>query len=424
MNNSDSFSDNNRYFPGGINALRQSFRTVGGHPFFCTSAQGALLRDAENKTYIDLNNAGGSVLLGHAHPEIVEAVSFQLQNGFSAGTPSETETALARELLQVTQTEVKVKFFLSESEACATAVQMARAFTGRKKVLKFSGGYHGDSLSLLKDSGAGDSLVSGLYSAGIPEEIAALTEVVAYNNLEEATEFFRHHGDQCAAVILEPVAANMGCIPAEHSFISGLRKLCDTAGSLLIFDESKTGIRLAFGGAEEIYHVTPDLRIFGNVVANGFPLGVLLGRHEVMEILMPCGNVYAEGNSLGNSLAYSAALATLEHIRKTPGFYEQLNQNADKLAFELGGILNEKRILHRLNQKGSMMSLFFQVKSVSCFLEALESNISLFNSFFHHLLRNGIFLPPNGLLSWFVSAALSEEEIARILEVTHQFRYD
>lgn len=418
------YEESLRYFPKGINSPAQSFLTVGGNPFFCVSAKGACLQDAGNNRYADLNNSGGGILLGHAHPVIEEAVIAQLHKGFSAGTPTETETEFAKIITNHVLPGGQVCFFSSESEACANAVKLARAFTNRKKILKFSGGYHGDSGSLLKDSGAGDSLISGLNSAGIPDEISALTFVVPYNSTDEAAEFFRHHAEDCAAVIVEPVAANMGCVPAEFSFISGLREICDKAGSVLIFDESKTGLRLAPGGAEDIYKVKPDLRIFGSAVANGSPLGILIGSSDMMSRLMPSGNVFAEGNPSGNALAYAAGIATIDHILRNPDFYEQLNKKAETLNFEIGKILNEKGISHRINQKGSMMSLFFQIKSVSCFSDALDSNLSLFNNFFHHLLRNGVFLPPNGLRSWFLSEAFGDNETSKILEAVHKFRYD
>lgn len=421
MNNQELFQKAQIYFPGGINSFSQSFRTVGGNPLFIKSARGAFVTDAENKNYLDLQQSAN--ILGYAHPEILEAVSEDFKNGFFSATPTEKETELAKLIVENIPNIDKVKFFSSESEACLNAVKVARSFTGRDKILKFSGNYHGDSETLLKDSGAGNSLNRSLDSKRVPEQISDLTLVSKFNDIEALEDIFKAHFGEIAAVIIEPVAANMGCIPAETLFLQKIRELCSRDNTILIFDESKTGFRLAFGGAQEIFNIQADIVLYGNIIGGGFLIAAIGGNERIMNQFNPYGDVFAEGISAGNPLAFSAGTALLKYLKKTPDFYKNLNRKAEMLDFGIGKILNEKDIQHRINRKGSMLSLFFHIHKVSDFQDAMDSNFSLYNNFFHFLLEKGIFPPPHPLKSWFVSDAVTENEIERILEIVRSFTY-
>jgi len=421
MNNQELFQKSQLYFPGGINSFSQTFLTVGGNPIYIKSAKDATITDVEDKNYLDLQQSAN--ILGYAHPEIIEAVSEKLKTGFFSATSTEKETELAQIIVENIPNIDKVKFFSSETEACENAVKVARSFTRRDKILKFSGNYHGDSETLLKDSGAGNSLNRNLNSAGIPIQVSDLTLVSQFNDVESLEDIFKANSGEIAAVILEPVAANMGCIPAETLFLQKIRELCIRDKTLLIFDESKTGFRLAFGGAQEIFNIQADILIFGNILGAGFPIAAIGGNEKIMNQFNPYGDVFSGGNSAGNPLAFSAGTALLNYLKKTPDFYKKLNRKAEMLDFGIGKILNEKNIPHRINRKGSMLSLFFDIHKVSDFQDTTESNLALYNNFFHFLLENGIFLPPHSLKSWFVSDAITENDIEKILETVRSFTY-
>ena len=420
MNNSQLFEESLQYFPGGVNSSSHSFYTVSGNPLFIKSAKGSHLTDVENKNFIDLHSQG---ILGHQHPEIIHAIQTQLQNGFSSGTPSELEIELAKIIIENASNSEKIQFFSSESQACLNAIKLARAFNGKSKILKFSGGYHGDSESLLKDSGAGNSLSKSLDSKGIPKGISDLTLVSEFNNIEDLEDIFRVHSQEISAVILEPVATNMGCIPAEMLFLQKIRELCDKSQSLLIFDETKTGFRLDFGGSQNVFNINADITVLGNSVGGNFPFGAVVSSEKIMNQAAHYGDVFSEGIPNGNSLAFAAGIATLNFIKNNPDFYQKLNKKAENLDFEIGKILNSKNISHRINRKASIMSLFFHTNKVSNFQEALASNTSLYNNFFHFMLENGVFLPPNALKSWFVSDAINDSEIDKIIETVGKFQY-
>ena len=420
MNNSQLFEESQKYFPGGVNSPSHSFYTVGGNPLFIKSAKGSYLTDSENKNYIDVHSQG---ILGHQYPEIIEAIQQQLQNGFSLGTPSELQIELAETIIENIPNAEKIQFFSSESEACLNAIKLSRAFNGKSKILKFSGGYHGDSQSLLKDSGTGNSLSKSLDSKGIPKEISDLTLVSEFNNIEDLEDIFRFHSQEISAVIIEPVAANMGCIPAENLFLQKIRELCNENQTLLIFDETKTGFRLDFGGAQNVFTINADIIILGNIIGGNFPFGAVVSNEKIINQAAHYGDVFSEGLPIGNSLAFAAGIATLHFIKNNPDFYKNLNKKTEILDFEIGKILNSKNIAHRINRKGSMLSLFFHTHKVSNFQEALDSNVALYNNFFHFMLENGVFLPPNALKSWFVSDAMNDSEINKIIEIVGKFQY-
>lgn len=418
MTNQEVFQQAQHYFPGGFSS--QSFRTVGGNPMFIKSAKGAFLTDIVNKNYLDLQQAGN--LLGFANSEILDVIFKDLKNGISTSTPTEKELELAKIIVENIPNIEKIKFFSSESEACLNAVKVARSFTKRNKILKFSGHYHGDSESLLKDSGAGNSLNRTLNSDGIPNSISDLTLVTKFNDIEELEDVFRVHSGEIAAVILEPVTSNMGCVLAETLFLKKVRELCNENQTLLIFDETKTGFRLAFGGAQEVFNIQADILVYGNNIGGGFSLAAIGSSEKIMNQLHPYGDVFVEG-MIANSIAFSAGFSVLNYLKNKPDFYENLNRKAEKLDFGIGKILNEKNIEHRINRKGSMLSLFFHIHKVSDFQDAMDSNLFLYNNFFLFMLEKGVFLPPHSLKSWFVSDAVSDADIDKVLEIIQTFEY-
>lgn len=418
------FDEAQKYIPGGVNSPVRAFKSVGGVPLFMKSAKGAYLTDEDNRQYIDYINSWGPAILGHTHPEVLEAIKKQAENGFSFGTPTELETEIAKFIVENVPNIDQVRMVSSGTEACMSAIRLARGYTKRDKIIKFEGCYHGHSDSFLIKAGSGLATFGNPSSPGITKGTAQDTLIATYNDIEQIEDLFRVNEGQIAAIIIEPVAGNMGCVLPENQFLQKLRTLCDTHGALLIFDEVMTGFRLAFGGAQEVFGVKADLVTYGKVIGGGMPVGAFAGPNEIMNYLAPYGDVYQAGTLSGNPLAMRAGLTTLQLIKSDPDFYSQLNKKTETLDFEIGKILNEKRITHRINRKGSMMSIFFHTNRVSNFTEAAEANHSLFNNFFHYLLERGIYLPPSGYETWFVSQAISQNEIDKTLEVIKSFQYN
>ena len=417
------FDEASRYIPGGVNSPVRAFKSVGGVPVFMKAAKGAYLTDEDDHQYVDYINSWGPAILGHTHPEVLEAVQKQAEKGFSFGTPTELETEIAKLIVENVPNIDQIRMVSSGTEACMSAIRLARGYTGRDKIIKFEGCYHGHSDSFLIKAGSGAATFGNPNSPGVTAGTAKDTLLVRYNDFEQIEDLFRHNSGEIAAIIIEPVAGNMGCVLPENSFLQKLRKICDEHGSLLIFDEVMTGFRLSFGGAQEVFGVKADLVTYGKVIGGGMPVGAFAGRSEIMDHLAPKGAVYQAGTLSGNPLAMRAGLTTLELIRKDQNFYQKINKTTETLDFEIGKILNSRGIQHRINRKGSMMSIFFHIGSVSNFDEAAEANHSLFNYFFHHLLENGIYLPPSGFETWFISSAIGEQEIDMTLEAVRKFDY-
>lgn len=417
------FDEAYKYIPGGVNSPVRAFKGVGGVPVFMKSAKGAYLTDADDRTYIDYINSWGPAILGHTHPEVLEAVQKQAEKGFSFGTPTELETEIAKLIVRNVPNIDQIRMVSSGTEACMSAVRLARGYTGRNKIIKFEGCYHGHSDSFLIKAGSGAATFGNPNSPGVTAGTAKDTLLARYNDFEQVKDIFRNNEGEIAAVIIEPVAGNMGCVLPENNFLQKLRTICDEYGTLLIFDEVMTGFRLAFGGAQEVFNVKADLVTYGKVIGGGMPVGAFAGRNEIMDALAPKGAVYQAGTLSGNPLAMRAGLTTLELIRSNPNFFENISKTTETLDFEIGKILNEKGIQHRINRKGSMMSVFFHISSVSNFDEAANANHALFNNFFHQLLANGIYLPPSGYETWFISDAIKQNEIDRTLEVIRKFEY-
>ncbi len=417
------FTEAQRYIPGGVNSPVRAFKSVGGVPVFMKSAKGAYLTDEDDRTYIDYINSWGPAIVGHTHPVVLEAIQKQAEKGFSFGTPTELETEVARFIVNNVPNVDQIRMVSSGTEACMSAVRLARGFTQRDKIVKFEGCYHGHSDSFLIKAGSGAVTFGNPNSPGITQGTARDTLLARYNDIEQVQDLFRHNEGEIAAVIIEPVAGNMGCVLPENNFLQELRKVCDANGALLIFDEVMTGFRLAFGGAQEVFGVKADLVTYGKVIGGGLPVGAFAGRNEIMDHLAPKGAVYQAGTLSGNPLAMRAGLETLKLIKNDAGFYDRINKTTETLDFEFGKILNSKDIQHRINRKGSMMSVFFHIAAVSDFDGAQQANHSLFNNFFHHMLKNGIYLPPSGYETYFISDAIKEEEVSRTLEAVQSFEY-
>lgn len=417
------FEEAYKYIPGGVNSPVRAFKSVGGVPIFMKSAKGAYLTDADDRTYVDYINSWGPAIVGHAHDEVVEAVKLQAEKGFSFGAPTELETEIAKFIIKNVPNIDQIRMVSSGTEACMSAIRLARGYTGREKIIKFEGCYHGHSDSFLIKAGSGAATFGNPNSPGVTSGTAKDTLLAKYNDIEQVEDLFRHNQGEIAAIIVEPVAGNMGCVLPENNFLQNLRKVCDENGALLIFDEVMTGFRLAFGGAQELYNVKADIVTYGKVIGGGMPVGAFASRDEIMSKLSPRGDVYQAGTLSGNPLAMRAGLTTLQLIKNNPNFYEKLNKTTETLDFEIGKILNEKGIAHKINRKGSMMSIFFHTNRVSNFEEAADSNHSLFNNFFHQLLAQGIYLPPSGYETWFISDAINESEIDKTLEAVRNFDY-
>ena len=417
------FEEAYKYIPGGVNSPVRAFKSVGGVPLFMKSAKGAYLTDEDDRNYIDYINSWGPAILGHTHPEVLEALKLQAEKGFSFGAPTELETEIAKYIVENVPNIDQIRMVSSGTEACMSAIRLARGFTGREKIIKFEGCYHGHSDSFLIQAGSGMATFGSPNSPGVTQGTAKDTLLAEYNNFEQVEALFKNNPEQIACIIVEPIAGNMGCILPENNFLQNLRKICDENGALLIFDEVMTGFRLAFGGAQEALNVKADLVTYGKVIGGGLPVGAFAGRNEIMNYLSPRGNVYQAGTLSGNPLAMRAGLKTLQLIKQDPEFYNKLAKTTETLDFEIGKILNEKGIKHRINRKGSMMSIFFDVTSASNFNEVNNSNIGLFNNLFHQVLEQGIYLPPSGYETWFISSAIGDAEIDKTLEAFRNFQY-
>ena len=417
------FQEAQNYIPGGVNSPVRAFKSVGGVPVFIKSAKGAYLTDEDNNQYIDYINSWGPAIVGHTHPEVLQAIQKQAESGFSFGTPTELETEIAKFIIGNVPNIEQIRMVSSGTEACMSAIRLARGYTGREKIIKFEGCYHGHSDSFLIKAGSGAATFGNPNSPGVTQGTAKDTLLARYNDIEQIQDLFKQNEGQIAAIIIEPVAGNMGCVLPENNFLQKLREICDQNQSLLIFDEVMTGFRLAFGGAQELFGVKADLVTYGKVIGGGLPVGAFAGSNEIMDHLAPKGAVYQAGTLSGNPLAMRAGLTTLELIRNNKDFYTTIDKTTETLDFEIGKILNEKGIAHRINRKGSMMSIFFHTASVANFDEAQQANHPLFNNFFHQLLQNGIYLPPSGYETWFISHAIGEKEIDQTLEAVRKFEY-
>lgn len=415
------FSNAKLSIPGGVNSPVRAFKSVGGNPVFMERAEGSYLYDADGNSYIDYINSWGPMILGHNHSTVLEAVKLQAEKAFSFGAPTELETEMAELVKSLVQNVELIRFVSSGTEACMSALRLARGYTGKNKFIKFEGCYHGHADPFLVKAGSGLATFDIQTVPGIPAGAAMDTLTARYNDLEGVIALFAQYNDDIAAVIVEPVAGNMGCVLPENGFLEGLRKLCTAHNAVLIFDEVMTGFRLAAGGAQEKLNVNADLITFGKVIGGGLPVGAFGGKKEIMNYLAPVGKVYQAGTLSGNPLAMAAGIATLSTLKNNSFIYHQLEQTTSSLASGLKNAFSSKGIPVVINHLGSMISVFFSEHPVHNFEDAASTDISLFNRFFHHMLDQGIYLPPAAFESWFVSAAISDAEIEQTIQAIKTF---
>ena len=409
------FEEAQRYIPGGVDSPVRAFRGVGGTPVFIERAQGAYMVDAAGRRYVDYVGSWGPMIVGHAHPEVVGAVQQAAARGLSFGAPTALETQLARRVCQLMPSIEKVRFVNSGTEATMSAIRLARGATGRDKIVKFEGCYHGHADSLLVKAGSGALTLGVPTSPGVPAALAAQTLTLRYNDLSTVREAFTQWGPEIAAVIVEPVAGNMNCVPPADGFLAGLRALCDAHGSVLIFDEVMTGFRVALGGAQARYGVRPDLTTLGKVIGGGMPVGAFGGRADLMNRLAPDGPVYQAGTLSGNPLAMTAGLATL-NILGQPGFFERLENMTQRLADGLAERAAAHGIALTTHAVGGMFGLFFTGQAdVRYFEDVMACDVARFKRFFHGMLGRGVYLAPSAFEAGFVSAMHGEGELAATL---------
>jgi glutamate-1-semialdehyde 2,1-aminomutase len=410
------FAQAKQLIPGGVNSPVRAFKAVGGTPIFIQEAKGAYLFDEDGNQYIDFISSWGPLILGHGYHPVVQAVQDQAKKGTSYGIPTELESKIAEKAITMAPNIDKIRFVNSGTEACMSAVRLARGFTGREKIIKFSGCYHGHSDAFLIQAGSGAVTFGSPNSPGVTQGTAKDTLLATYNNVDSVTQLFKANPDEIAAIIIEPVAGNMGCIPPEPGFLESLRYLCDQNGTVLIFDEVMTGFRLAAGGAQQLLGVDADIVTYGKVIGGGLPVGAFAARDEIMDLLAPAGPVYQAGTLSGNPLAMAAGLAMLTALHEQPEVFDRL---ADKTAYLHRGmesILAKSRTDYQINRFGSMISLHFTDTPVKDFTSSAKGDNQTFKKYFHGMLKRGVYLPPSAFESYFLNDATSYKDLDTTLE--------
>jgi len=405
------FNEAKKYIPGGVNSPVRAFKSVGGSPVFASKANGAYVYDEDGNKYIDYISSWGPMILGHAHPKVVRAISETAKNGTSFGMPTTLETDLAKLSLSMVPGMQKIRFVNSGTEACMSAIRLARGYTNKDKIIKFSGCYHGHSDSFLIEAGSGVVTFGTPNSPGVTKGTAKDTLISPYNDLNYVKTLFENNKNEVAAIIIEPVAGNMGCVIPKQGFIEGLRKLCDQNNCLLIFDEVMTGFRLAKGGAQEILGINADIVTYGKVIGGGLPVGAFSSRDEIMNKLSPEGSVYQAGTLSGNPLAMSAGLATLSELKLNDNIYQSLNDKSSYLEKGMYEVLGKTTLDFKINRLGSMISLHFCSEDVTDFKSSQKGNNEKFKKYFHGMLNEGIYLPPSAFESYFLNDALTYSDI-------------
>ncbi len=414
--NLDLFNSAKHVIPGGVNSPVRSFSGVGGTPVFIDHAAGPAVYDSSGKRYIDYVGSWGPMILGHAHPDVIEAVKSTAEKGLSFGAPTEIETQMAAKVCELMPSIDLVRMVSSGTEATMSALRLARGYTGRDKIVKFEGCYHGHSDSLLVKAGSGALTLGVPNSPGVPASLAKDTLTLSYNDADSVKALFQDIGDQIACIIVEPVAGNMNCIPPLPGFLQTLRSICDEYGSVLIFDEVMTGFRVALGGAQSVYNVQPDLTTLGKIIGGGMPVGAFGGRLEIMQHLAPLGPVYQAGTLSGNPVAMAAGLKTLELISETD-FYSRLSIKTEKLLNGIKSAASNANIALSSNQVGAMFGLFFtDADNISSFSQVTDCNSDHYKAFFHGMLEQGVYLAPSAFEAGFVSAAHQDEDIDFTIE--------
>ena len=410
-----------KVIPGGVNSPVRAFKSVGGSPIFIESAKGAYLYDADGNRYIDYIASWGPMILGHAHEEVIDAVAKTAVKGTSFGIPTELETKIAELATQMAPNIDQIRFVNSGTEACMSAVRLARGFTGKEKLIKFSGCYHGHADPFLIEAGSGAVTFGTPNSPGVTKGTAKDTLLARYNDLESVQELFSANDGQIAAVIIEPVAGNMGCIPPKEGFLEGIKELCNQHDTLFIFDEVMTGFRLSTGGAQQFLGIDADIVTYGKVIGGGLPVGAFGARKEIMSFLAPEGPVYQAGTLSGNPLAMTAGFSTLQILQRDPNLYERLSDKTKHLSEMMRAELKQKGIGFQLNQLGSMMSLHFCEQEVVDFETSSQGNNEMFKKYFHYMLDQGVYLPPSAYESYFLNDALSYSDLDDTTQIFRSF---
>ncbi|MFV2004999.1 MAG: glutamate-1-semialdehyde 2,1-aminomutase [Gammaproteobacteria bacterium] len=412
---SANFTAAQNHIPGGVNSPVRAFAGVGGEPVFIKRASGAYIYGEDDKQYIDYVGSWGPMILGHAHPDVISAVKTAADNGLSFGAPTVLETTMADRVCELVPSMDMVRMVSSGTEATMSAIRLARGFTGRDKLVKFEGCYHGHADSLLVKAGSGALTLGQPSSPGVPASLAEHTVTLPYNDLVAFDKAIAKIADQVACVIIEPVAGNMNCIPPVDGFLQGVRETCTKHGIVLIFDEVMTGFRVALGGAQAHYGITPDLTTLGKVIGGGMPVGAFGGKREIMEYIAPLGPVYQAGTLSGNPIAMTAGLKTLELI-SAPGFYEALSKKVETLTDGILDAAKSAGIAMTCNRVGGMFGLFFSDQQVNSFEQATHCNIDQFKAFFHGMLDAGVYLAPSAYEAGFVSAAHTDDDLQKTVD--------
>ncbi len=405
------FVEAQKYIPGGVNSPVRAFKAVGGNPIFVKEAKGAYLYDEDGNKLIDYIASWGPLILGHAYEPVVKAVVEKAKRGTSFGIPTEIETKIAKLAVSMVPNIDKIRFVNSGTEACMSAVRLARGFTGKDKIIKFAGCYHGHSDSFLIQAGSGAVTFGSPNSPGVTQGTAKDTLLANYNDITHVKELITANKNEIAAIIIEPIAGNMGCIIPEKGFLEALRSMCDENGILLIFDEVMTGFRLSKGGAQEVLNINADIVAFGKVIGGGLPVGAFAAREEIMNHLAPLGPVYQAGTLSGNPLAMAAGLTMLTELNKNPQVYEELATKTEYLHKGIDKVLSQTKIKYTINRLGSMISIHFTDVKVINFKTSASGDNDTFKKFFHGMLNEGIYLPPSAYESWFLNNALSYEDL-------------
>ncbi|TMM47876.1 glutamate-1-semialdehyde 2,1-aminomutase [Colwellia ponticola] len=417
MNKSEQlFEQAQKIIPGGVNSPVRAFNGVGGTPCFIKRAQGAYIYDADDKAYIDYVGSWGPMILGHNHPAILDAVINTAKNGLSFGAPTELEITMAEKVRELVPSMESLRMVSSGTEATMSAIRLARGYTGRDKILKFEGCYHGHADALLVKAGSGALTMGVPNSPGIPADFAKHTLTVGYNNIAEVKDIFAQYADEIACIIVEPVAGNMNCIPPVEGFLEGLREVCDQYGSVLIFDEVMTGFRVALGGAQALYNIKPDLTTLGKVIGGGMPVGAFGGKQEIMDYIAPIGPVYQAGTLSGNPIAMAAGLASLTELAQG-NKHQQLSDATEKLAMGLQAAAERNGVSLSVNYVGAMFGFFFteDQNPITTYAQATQCDADMFKRFFHLMLEEGVYLAPSAYETGFVSTAHTDEVIEKTL---------
>ena len=417
--NHDLFQRARQLMPGGVNSPVRAFKSVGGEPFFTDRADGAYLWDVEGKRYIDYVGSWGPMVAGHNHPKVRAAVEHAARAGLSFGTPCPAEVTMAETITRLVPSLEMVRMVNSGTEATMAAIRVARGHTGREKIVKFEGCYHGHGDAFLVKAGSGALTFGVPTSPGVPKALADLTLTLPYNDLDAARELFVEVGDQVAGLIIEPIAGNMNCIPPRAGYLQGLRELCSRHGTVLIFDEVMTGFRVALGGAQQLHGITPDLSTFGKIIGGGMPVGAYGGKREIMEKVAPSGPIYQAGTLSGNPVAMAAGLAMLELIQ-APGFYAELERKTHLLVDGLRAVATDAGVPFSTNAVCGMFGLFFTSGQVETYTQATACDVPAFNRFFHAMLERGVYLAPSAFEAGFMSLAHSEQDIADTLQAARE----